>query len=202
MKIIKHFGHRMQQMIANNKYVKMDSKFLVLSFVLCFFVICISSFSMKLSENGNLTTIRTLFSSLLGFIIENVSREKKDTQTTSRSSEEKTTNAIGFQDDTKPTAKNEELPTMRHETEEEKRNRMLAEEIIRTQRLGEIDQGPRDKIELRVLLIGHVVFFSIIALVIGGFFGVEQNNQSLTVLRNTVFACVGFLISAAKSRQE
>ena len=203
MRLMRHMGHRIKQMIANNKYIEVDSKFLVLVFLLCLFMLCISSFSLPLSEQGNMVTLRTLFSSLLGFIIENVTNDGKNQKqkTTTVVAQKEQKNAIGFQNEQKIEGKYTTTEVMKKEdeTSREEREKEIENELTKT--LGQIDRGPRAKHELRVLLIGHVVLFIVVALVIGAFVGVDQSNQSLVILKNTAFACVGFLISAAKSKK-
>ena len=57
-------------------------------------------------------------------------------------------------------------------------------------------------LEIRVLIIGHVVMFIVALLIIGSFFSIDQTNPSLILLKNTAFAGVGFLISASHTKEK
>lgn len=67
--------------ILKNKISKMfldvyiTSKMLLIIGFLCFIIITISAFDSNLDATGNVVTIRTLFSSIIGFILENESRK-------------------------------------------------------------------------------------------------------------------------------
>lgn len=52
------------------KDVYITSKFLFMICIICFVIICCSIFIPGLNANENLATIRTLFSSVIGFILE------------------------------------------------------------------------------------------------------------------------------------
>lgn len=139
-----------------------------------------------------MATIRTLFSSILGFIIENVSSDKTKKKTTRRKKAPTANNNIGF--------KVEDAPPTEGATNRKGREQKQAEwEAVYERGVREFEEHPKSKMELRILVVGHVLLFIVIALIIGAFIGVEQNNQSLVMMRNTAFSCVGFLISATKS---
>lgn len=155
MRPLKHIKLRIKQMTDMGKYIKVDSKFLVIVFFICLIPICISSFETQMSSQGNMITIRTMFSSILGYIIENISNNKNK----------------------KDEGKQEDRQDDRSEPQEEN----------------------KIQIELRVLIVGHILLFITISLIVGAIVNVEQSNQSLVLLKNTVFACIGFLISATKT---
>ncbi|MGL4990123.1 MAG: hypothetical protein ACRC57_02995 [Sarcina sp.] len=58
--------------LFTNVYI--TSKFLFAIGIISFIIIAISSFDTDLDANGNLVTIRTLFSSLVGFLLEKTTR--------------------------------------------------------------------------------------------------------------------------------
>lgn len=73
---------KIKEMIINMKEktkkifvdVYITSKFLFIIGIISFILIAISSFDTNLDANGNLVTIRTLFSSLVGFLLEKTTR--------------------------------------------------------------------------------------------------------------------------------
>ncbi|MGL5417720.1 MAG: hypothetical protein ACRDAU_18780 [Clostridium sp.] len=58
------------------------AKFLIIIGTICFVMIGISVFNPSLDANGNLVTIRTVFSSIVGCLLEQTSRKVSCTDTT------------------------------------------------------------------------------------------------------------------------
>lgn len=110
-------------------------------------------------------TIRTLFSAVLGYVIENISHG---------------TNKIEDK---------EEIDSRKDKEIEES-------ELI--------EESAEEKcaLETRVVIIGHLLMAIVITLIVGVFLNSNQSNQSLVLLKNTAFSCVGFLISAAKTHTQ
>ena len=78
LNIFKDLIKRFKNLISES-YV--TSKFLILIGAIAFIMIGISVFDTDLDANGNLVTIRTLFSSIMGFILEKTSRKLLCTET-------------------------------------------------------------------------------------------------------------------------
>lgn len=161
-------------MMKKRKHLRVGCKFLLIVFIICFIPICLSSYDLGIDPEGNMITIRTIFSSIMGYIIENVS---------SRSGKE--------MDPLKEANKKQE--------DDEKEVPKMKEEYKKQLEDGQYECDEACELEARVLIIGHLLLCIIVVLVIGALFDINQSNQSLILLKNTAFACVGFLISATKT---
>lgn len=117
------------------KGIYITSKFLFVIGIMCFIIISFSVFIPELDATGNVVTIRTLFSSIVGFVLESSTRKL-------------------FCDDTFTMLKN--------------------------------------------CFIGVIAIIIIIILAATVVLSIDVNNPSLLLLKNTLFSCVGFLISTTK----
>lgn len=166
MGYLKRIGLRFKHMMQMGKKIRVDSKFLIVVFFICFVPICLTSLGIGNSSLGNVITIRTMFSSILGYIIENICthEDKNNNEEIIKKAIESTEIITETQED-EIMFKNEGKPTL----------------------------------EIRVIIIGHVLLCIIVTLIIGMFFEIQQSNESLVLLKNTGFACIGFLISATRN---
>lgn len=201
IKHLKSVGKKFREMIKKGKQLRPDSKFLIITFFLCFVSVTISSISHTVSSHDNMIIIRTLFSALFGYIVENFTRdgdeplptkiiqkgqelEKREVDHQEVSYEQEDIGIEAYQQEGIKGDIKETIKTEYHIEERDREEYTLKEPML----------------EIRVLIIGHVVMFIVALLIIGSFFSIDQTNPSLILLKNTAFAGVGFLISASHTK--
>ncbi|MEF9959683.1 MAG: hypothetical protein RR090_09150 [Niameybacter sp.] len=198
MWLFKRIKLRVSEMQKISKYIRVDCKFLIIAFFMCLLPICIASFAKGISDHGNMIIIRTMFSSLLGYIIENITNSDKNKKSDKCIGK---TSTIGFdvnkdQEETKTSVVNKKSNGIGESTQDKTGP---AEDPEINTIITELENNQEQMPELRILIIGHILLFITLILIAGILVQVDQNNQSLVLLKNTAFACVGFLISATKS---
>lgn len=177
MIFFKYLKLRFKHMLSLAKSIEVDSKFLILTFFICLIPICIASFTSELNSHGNLITIRTMFSSVLGYIIENISAiDKKN----------------------KPPKEDiiKQIETNIKSDIEADNNQEISSVPLKSPKQKTLQQK-----DIRILIMGHVLIFLTLCIIIGAITNVDQNNQSLILLKNTAFASIGFLISSTKNKR-
>ncbi len=203
IKHLKSVGKKFREMIKKGKQLRPDSKFLIITFFLCFVSVTIYSISHTVSSHDNMIIIRTLFSALFGYIVENFTRdgdeplptkiiqkgqelEKREVDHQEVSYEQEDIGIEAYQQEGIKGDIKETIKTEYHIEERDREEYTLKEPML----------------EIRVLIIGHVVMFIVALLIIGSFFSIDQTNPSLILLKNTAFAGVGFLISASHTKEK
>lgn len=112
------------------------SKVLFFICMLCFATTLLSIFDMNLNASGNLVTIRTVFSSIVGYMLESSTSKK--------------------------TVCNDKNAFFRN------------------------------------LVVAIISIASTVAIIFSYILNINPDNPSLILLKNSLFSCVGFLISASK----
>ena len=202
IKHLKSVGKKFREMIKKGKQLRPDSKFLIITFFLCFVSVTISSISHTVSSHDNMIIIRTLFSALFGYIVENFTRDGDEPLPTKiiQKGQELEKREVDYQE---VSYEQEDIGIEAYQQEGIKGD---IKETIKTEY--HIEERDREEytlkepmLEIRVLIIGHVVMFIVALLIIGSFFSIDQTNPSLILLKNTAFAGVGFLISASHTKE-
>ena len=171
---LKCMGRKFRNMAKKAKRLRPDSKFLIITFFLCFIGVVISSMGVFANSDENMSIIRTIFSALLGYIVENVTRSNDKPSTIQ-------TTTTG---------------------QEEEQSFANQEQVNKRENIKEDNNIEEPMLEMRVLIIGHMVMFIVVLLIIGAFLDLKQSNASLILLKNSVFTGIGFLISASHMKEK
>ena len=178
IKHLKSVGKKFREMIKKGKQLRPDSKFLIITFFLCFVSVTISSISHTVSSHDNMIIIRTLFSALFGYIVENFTRDGDEPLPTKiiQKGQELEKREVDYQE---VSYEQEDIGIEAYQQEGIKGD---IKETIKTEY--HIEERDREEytlkepmLEIRVLIIGHVVMFIVALLIIGSFFSIDQTKE-------------------------